>query len=254
MQNRYVGDVGDFGKYGLLNEIFNQSGGNIRLGINWYFVRGEKSRAGDGKYTTYLEDDYKKSENYRRCFPVLYEKLKRIVENGERKIEQVEKNSVLPPGTIFYSKPLPNSLLEDREEDRREWFKASLTQLKNADIIFLDPDNGIQTDKVKKGHKRACKYVFKDEIQKYFELGKTVIIYNHRDRKPKQEYDRKIVSLINQVDAWNCYRVLKFKRFSVRHYIFLIKENHRDLIDKTINRLTQEPYDFLFGEYGIIQL
>jgi hypothetical protein len=42
MQDKYVGDVGDFGKYGLLNQIYAQSKehvqlkGNINIGINWY--------------------------------------------------------------------------------------------------------------------------------------------------------------------------------------------------------------------------
>ena len=41
MQNQYVGDIGDFGKYGLLREIFGrpevpESGCGLRLGVAWY--------------------------------------------------------------------------------------------------------------------------------------------------------------------------------------------------------------------------
>jgi hypothetical protein len=33
MQNRYVGDIGDFGKFGLLRFIEDTG---LRIGINWY--------------------------------------------------------------------------------------------------------------------------------------------------------------------------------------------------------------------------
>jgi hypothetical protein len=50
MQDAYVGDVGDFGKYGLLNEIHRKSDGKIRLGINWYYVIEEEKKTGNVRY------------------------------------------------------------------------------------------------------------------------------------------------------------------------------------------------------------
>ena len=45
MQNKYVGDIGDFGKYGLLREIFGRpeepgTGCGLTLGVAWYLQRG----------------------------------------------------------------------------------------------------------------------------------------------------------------------------------------------------------------------
>ncbi len=48
MQNQYVGDIGDLGKYGLLREIFGRpevpgSGCGLRLGVTWYlFPEGKR--------------------------------------------------------------------------------------------------------------------------------------------------------------------------------------------------------------------
>ncbi len=53
MQNNYVGDIGDFGKYGLLNHIFNNN--QLKIGINWYLVPDENENK-DGKITQYLDD------------------------------------------------------------------------------------------------------------------------------------------------------------------------------------------------------
>src|SRR5829696_4979011 len=49
MQDRYVGDVGDFGKYGLLRTL----GAGLSLGVVWYLVPNESHNA-DGKHTSYL--------------------------------------------------------------------------------------------------------------------------------------------------------------------------------------------------------
>jgi len=58
MQDRYAGDVGDFGKFGMLRCIENTG---LRVGVNWYLV-GDESHNNDGKHIGYLEDD-----KYRGC-------------------------------------------------------------------------------------------------------------------------------------------------------------------------------------------
>ena len=52
MQDRYVADVGDFGKYGLLRNLIAQENPRTlapTLGIVWYRVPNE-DRGNDGKH------------------------------------------------------------------------------------------------------------------------------------------------------------------------------------------------------------
>ena len=49
MQNRYVGDVGDFAKYGLLRAIQ----GRKQLGVAWY-LRPNEGPGGEGGHVEYL--------------------------------------------------------------------------------------------------------------------------------------------------------------------------------------------------------
>ena len=251
MQDKYVGDIGDFGKYLLLRTIHNISSGKIRLGVNWYRVDGEKIKNGDGKFTDYLENDYNKAYFYRDCDPVLYDQLKSIVSNNLRKISEVEKQALLPDSTIYYSKPLPcpSSCIFQREKDREDWFLESLEIMKSTDVIFLDPDNGIQTRNIKKTQSRANKYAFHDEIQRYYEIGKTIIFYTHRDRSKDAVYRERLLTCASFLGNSNCPKILQFKRFSVRHYVFLAQNNHKDYIDQTVRNLTTSPYDFLFTRY-----
>jgi hypothetical protein len=248
MQDKYVGDIGDFGKYILLNEICKE----FKLGVNWFYVKGKKE-GGDKEYRyRYLKDENKNSEKYEPCCPDLYRKFRRlgIAENNNRNIAKFEEARILPTETAFYRKPLPRG-----EAERKEWFKESIGEFEKekVDIIFLDPDNGIQPtpQKDKKG-KDATKYVFYDEIERYYKLGKSLVIYNHRDRSPKDEYDGKIFGIKDYVKFSRSIRVLKFKRFFVRHYVFLIQNNHEKVIDKTIEhleRITKKDPKFLFEEY-----
>ena len=251
MQDKYAGDIGDFGKYGLLHELSKQAGGKISLGINWFYATHEEIANSDGNHIAYLSKTNKAKTRFRSCFPNLYDKLSTIVYQNRRSIAEIEASKILPEGTIFYSAAIPHSgdTAAEMVALRQAWFEESLSQLDQADIIFLDPDNGIQIDPSKKEKPTAVKYVFTDEIETYYGLGKSLIIYNHRDRRPREEYERKILINRKYVRSPSDIKVLRFKRVSVRDFIFLIQERHRDLMNRTIDHLTSPPCDFLFEKW-----
>ena len=95
----------------------------------------------------------------------------------------------------------------------------------------------------------AVRYVFTDEVEAYYRSGKFVIIYNHRDRRPRGEYEKKILAHWEYVEPPGDIKILRFKRVSVRDYIFLIQERHRGLVNRSAARLTSPPHDFLFKQY-----
>ena len=65
MQDRYAGDIGDFGKFGLLRELKRQG---FSIGINWYKTEpGDSEKHEDGKYPI--------PESLHRCDPWLAERL-----------------------------------------------------------------------------------------------------------------------------------------------------------------------------------
>lgn len=253
MQDSYVGDVGDFGKFCLLNEVYHSSHKNIKMGINWYYITKHDNN-GYGNQTNYLKETNKVWQKYRSCSPDLYDKLKNIM-LSRRSIWAIESNNIMPKGTIFFSKPISSSSfsVSERIKNREIWFKESLSELQRADIIFLDPDNGIQIDLSKKAQPIAVKYAFIDEIEKYYSLGKTLIVYNHRDRRPTVEYKTKISSPKQFLYSQRNIKVLRFKRMSVRDYIFIIQDQHLELINYAFSRLTSEPYNFLFDEYHLLK-
>ncbi|MGP8245103.1 MAG: hypothetical protein ACLQVN_11370 [Bryobacteraceae bacterium] len=95
MQDRYVGDIGDFGKYALLKAL---AGDGLRLGVHWYLNANEEANT-DGKFTDY--------QHLRSCDAPLFDALQDLVRGGRRSVGEVERAMILPANTVFYSLPIP---------------------------------------------------------------------------------------------------------------------------------------------------
>jgi len=125
MRDQYAGDLSDVLKFGLLRAL---AGKDRRLGIAWYYVPGHDGRA-DGRHLEWRDE-----EEWRLLDRKLYDELAAL---PERNIAALEKAAIWPDGTIFHGDPVPSSL------GRRSWAEHKRRNLENADIVFLDPDNGL---------------------------------------------------------------------------------------------------------------
>ena len=196
MQNRYVSDLGDFGKYGLLRALCrsnDSSSPELTLGVVWYLVPDESHNA-DGKFIRYLEPSQKNDRQFKRCDPELYDALADIIRKKDRNVSSIRKCSILPPDTVFYEKPLtfdgtpaygPRARRK-RIAHRNGWVQDALSATKDCDIIFIDPDNGLEAG-TKRHQKRGPKYVFFDELEPYCKRGQSLIIYHHTSRRGRAE-------------------------------------------------------------------
>ena len=147
MKNQYVGDIGDYGKYSLLRFLAEN---NVRIGVNWYLTKNDGST--DGKFTEYLKNgDEAVYDN------VVFNKLKMIAGRADKTVQDIEKENLLS-GALYYSELIPEDVVDTRGRDinRRLWFNNSLLLLKDAALVFADPDNGISfRKKAGSGQKRS---------------------------------------------------------------------------------------------------
>ena len=92
MQDRYVGDVGDFGKYGLLRSLCGADdyGPGLRLGVLWYKFDG-KDNVNNGGHTEYICNPSPAELHLRECDRDLYEKMRQLVESNRRLVTVLEK-------------------------------------------------------------------------------------------------------------------------------------------------------------------
>ena len=100
MQDRYAGDIGDFGKYGLLRAL---CGEDLRLGVLWYRVPDEKGN-NDGRHTAYVHS--RRGTSFEECDPELFAIMRTIVCGGTRSIAEVEKSGALPHDTLYFPRAL----------------------------------------------------------------------------------------------------------------------------------------------------
>ena len=180
MRDCYVGDIGDFANNGLLRVMCGKPAEpvpNMRLGVVWYRNPGQDER---GNETGYLTPSGHNRRTFADCDPDLHRELQRIVGrhmlgNTDRQIEDIIDSTVILRGdTQHYKTPMPRT----RERETREgWFHNAMEKTGDSDVIFLNPDTGIDWQ----GRAQPT-HVDPNEINTLLERGKIVIIYQHERR------------------------------------------------------------------------
>ncbi|HWY55869.1 MAG TPA: hypothetical protein VNZ03_15485 [Terriglobales bacterium] len=235
MRDSYVADVGDFGKYALLNAL---AGDDLRLGVVWC-RNSEPDATQDGRFTEYPE--------LRACDPDLYDRLAQMLKADQRSLAHVENNHLLPSNTLFYGTAMPApktpcfsaAAREAQTRLRSEWLNDGLKKLVGAELVFLDPDNGMAA-RAKKHWRSSVKYVFADEVAEWLKRGQSVVLYQHQQHRKLVEQVAEQQKILAAETA--CHAV-SFHRRTARIYYILPTEDHKSRIAE---RLTL----FLAGEWG----
>ncbi len=173
MQNRYVGDIGDFTKYALLRCLSE----GLRLGVAWYLYPDEDHNS-DGKHTRYLDQP----DRWAQYDPELFGVLRDLVATGSRNIDAIEGAGILPRA-VFASDVLRfDGHWQDRAAWRGRWFERVQGGLASADIVFADPDNGLCADeRFRSSRAKDNKRMPLSEAIALAE-GRCAVIYHHNSR------------------------------------------------------------------------
>ena len=249
MQNRYVGDIGDFGKFGLLRRItcseFTES--PLPIGIFWYLVPDEDHNA-DGKHIAYLC-----KQKMRQCDPDLFEGLRRIVKTSQREFSAVEQAKLFPLGTTFFSQPLTfegmpsngKSAREQRLRHRRDWLLRGSDATRSAALVFFDPDNGIEISSRKKHTKLAPKYVYWDEVALFQERKQSVVIYQHLARtggNHNKQTRSRLAEAEEELPYGKNAFALRYRRGTSRAFIIIPTHDHLATIQRSVDGLMNSPW------------
>ena len=252
MQNRYVGDVGDFGKYGLLRALCMPDGDKypaLRLGVVWYLTSDE-THNNDGRHIGYLEPTPKNLQAFRACDPSLYDNLGEIVRSGDRSVSAIRRKGILPEDTIYYERILDlkgnriRSKPSSRVLERQEWVAGALESTQTCHVVFVDPDNGIGT--MAQAYSRlGSKYVLLEELLPYYDRGQTLVIYHHLNRQATAEIqiEERLTQARQQVGVSAQVMALRYRRGSPRVFYILTKDTTvMEVLDKTLARFADVPW------------
>lgn len=181
MQNRYTGDIGDFGKFLLLKHLFADE----PIATIWYLYPDESHNT-DGSHT--VEEG--NTTLYHHCHtldPLMSELFNALHQENLRHVELFETYPVLLNGRYF-----KESIVGEGDEYRKDWLERSITfiQKNHSSIVCLDPDNGIEpSGMVKLSLLKQGKYAAYAEIEHFFALTcvKHLVIYQHFHRQCSHE-------------------------------------------------------------------
>ena len=237
MQNRYTGDIGDFGKLGLLRAL--QASG-LTVGVNWYLVPDENHNS-DGRHVRYLE-----YAEYCQLDEPLWLELRHIVKSGQREVSALENDNII--NAAFFSDPLvfAGKCKPERATIRKTWHEKALMTLSGADVIFVDPDNGIVVPSAL-GTVKENKIVKPDELVDYYKQGSSVIYYQHKARRSDSFYVDQHKRLIEMLGLGECTGLgLKFTKTSQRFYFFMIQPKHNETIPVAVRRMLANGWSGYF--------
>lgn len=246
MQDRYVGDVGDFGKYGLLRALCglkDRARPFLSLGVVWYLTMTDElgeTHLNDGKHVGYLEGNAKNDRTYRACDEELYDKLVLIVNQDKRKVYAIQAAGILPRDTVYVDEVLRNNghpgkattINRGKLFQREAWLKSAYTRTVRKDIVFLDPDNGLASDRVNSCSRKGTKYVFLDDLEPYVNRNQSLIIYHHTSRQgtAQQQADRWKSRLRTRYPQINIIWALVYRRGSSRTFFIIPSQRHKVLL------------------------
>lgn len=241
MQDKYVGDIGDFANNGLLRALcgtWEEPVAGMRLGVVWYF---NKSSGPDGNHIGYLNTSNSNNSLHRRCDKKLYDKFQELVGNSliskkERCISQIESGRILPPDTQYFGDQVPVG-------DRKNWLSNALEKTDQAKIVFINPDKGLAPESINPTQKASCEYVFMDDLKAFAERPQSLVIYHHLGQRNKvaQETINSIATLMEQ-ELDRSVLALRWHRVQGRAYFIIEHPSHQTEIRDKIRALLESPW------------
>ena len=231
MQNRYIGDIGDFGKYGLLRAICRQ---DLTLGVVWCINPCEQPNR-DGSLIAYLSDEHDKA-GLRICDPTLHLTLRQIITGGNRSVAAVQQSRLFTTGTVFFEEPIPCDA-----GDRKAWIRDALFATRGAQVVFFDPDNGLMTSGMA-SRAQFPKYISSSELEPFLSRGQSIVVYQHQTRKG--DLSRQIARGFDLLaSSWRRHMwAVSFHRQQVRIYFIVPSASLVHVIGERLVELQMSPW------------
>lgn len=255
MQDRYVGDVGDYGKFGLLRALcgYGWQKPNLKLSIVWYrtIPEDKESRLNDGKHRSYIS----KPQQYRDCNPELFDKMEILQDKNNRNVSSICSSGIFPISTTYYEELLSFSRIpflsmnsiEKRIEYRRNWLVGAMRSSHQTDLTFLDPDNGLEIKTVSPTSKNGPKFITEEELKSFLKLNRILVLYQHA------WYDKNFISIslerVNHLCPERNIFALLYRRGTQRAFIIIpTAETHTLLLHRTKVFLSSEWHNHFAPE------
>jgi hypothetical protein len=234
VRHNFVNDIGDYAKYALLRALCGNGPLGVRLGVIWYLTE-HAAHNGDGRKRAHLSDG-----GWQKLDPELLEAMRqiegRLRGQEDHNLSLIEASEILPAETAYFSEAVPHAggTAQQRAADRAEWFERARKAVEDCNLIFLDPDNGLEVRSAPVTSPQAGKYATVREIAALLESGAAVVLYQHGDRTPWPTQRDRICKQISSGTAQSLtIRTLRFGAYGVRAFFCI---SPTPLLDDVVQR------------------
>lgn len=174
----------------------------------------------DGTNVSYLNNPKK----WRQFDPQLFDSLHRaMMEDAHRCIFRAIELDIIP-GATFYTDVLKRSIAE-----RGLYFERCLQMMRDRDVIFFDPDNGLEVASTPIGKPGSTKFLYLNELESAYERGHSVLLYQHFSRQKRDSFiDEKGIVIGQRLKA-------SVKAFRSGNVVFFLcaQRRHEALLDES---------------------
>jgi predicted RNase H-like HicB family nuclease len=176
VKDQYFGDAKDYLKYGLLR-CFVEAG--FDLGVCWMRTPPAGSHGNDVSYLS-------KPTHWRHHDPVLFDFLSTSITHT-RGVDLIASSGLLP-GAVFF-----DAYLGDGLSARADFFSRATVVFRNANLVFFDPDNGIERG-TKPGRRDSSRYLYWREVEEVWGRGSSLVIFQIYPREKRTRYIQEVLS------------------------------------------------------------
>lgn len=244
MKIQYLGDVNDYRKFALLRFLERDCG--FKLGICW-MLTGPDGR-GDGNQRQYLQDEGR----WRDFDPELFDLLAAIpARPATNDLEKLQGSAILGRKIVFLDQVMcgtPGREGCGRHCDgersnpcnaravRQAYVDRALATLGGSDLVFFDPDNGLEVGTATRTRNWAShKHLYMDEVGQFWNKGASVLIYQHW---PFATHDVATATKRRQITEALAIDTSLVHTFHTRQVLFLlvVQPKHHERLAKQLAR------------------
>jgi hypothetical protein len=168
MKNRFYGDVNDYIKYGIL-DIFSKC---YRIGINWYLTDDKHGNQTHGNILRHIA----KEKEWRIYNPKIFDALKKRRDAHDLNVKYCREDDLFNFQYEFLELLPDNAARNEYDRLRSKWHAKAIEELRDCDLVFFDPDNGV-IKQLSKGVIKDSEYCLVTEIGDYDWCDWLIVIF-----------------------------------------------------------------------------
>ncbi len=221
MKNQYFGDINDYYKYGLLRGLIGD--GELSLSVCWMLTENDGSK--HGNEIGYLHKPFE----YRHRDPDIYDALRKaVIDEEKRDVGVIEQSGLL--GDVSFHR----ELLTDDATKRVQYFEEACETFRGADLVFFDPDTGLEIDSTKWGRRKSRCYLYWRELAATFAAGHSVLVYQHF---PHEKHDQCVMRKKAQIILHTpTTSVIPFETDDVV-FLLLVQPAHEEILRRGVEHI-----------------